>query len=148
MSTTRTRLFSGLTHFLSGLCLVHCLAMPFLIVALPSVSGFLQHDAEMIITFAVLPFSILGFIPTWWKHKNRFIATKFVAALVLFVLGNTVFHDVHGPDESTTTMVASMLTSAANPGVLLSLSGALLMAYAMYRNNRHVHVCHNPLHRH
>jgi hypothetical protein len=144
---TRPVFYSRLAQLLSGLCLLHCLAMPFVVVLLPGVSPFFGDAFEFWITLSVVPVAAIGFIPTWLSHRNGFIAFKFAAGLALLVLGGTIFHESH---ESVVHAAegTAILEAGFSARTLISLSGALLLGFTMFRNNRHVHTCHNPHHQH
>lgn len=139
--------FAHSAQILSGLCLIHCLATPFVVVLLPSFAHFFGDELELWITLAVVPIAFAGFIPTWLKHRNSFIGAKFVVGLSLLVIGGTYFHVSH-ETVAAAAVEASIFAGLLTSKMFFSLAGASLLAYTMYRNNKHVHICHNPHHAH
>lgn len=57
----------------SSICLVHCLAMPFVIGFLPLLGlQFLQgHFAHVVLAFFVLTFALFAIVPGFLKHRNN-----------------------------------------------------------------------------
>jgi hypothetical protein len=121
--------------------------MPFIILLLPTLSAFVGETVEMALIIAIIPVSLIGFIPTWLKHKNFRLFGIFVTGL-LFILMSQFFiahhHDVAlsavlSSGNDTVTFFARLATM---------IVGVSLLAYATYRNNKHTHVCSNPHHHH
>lgn len=137
MSNAVRSLFSRSSVVLSSVCLVHCLATPFIILALPSVSVFFSDTLELILIFSVVPLSLAAFVPTWWKHKNLKLSIQFGIGLVLVMISQLLFH------QHTTTDVALHV-----PGMMSMAIGAGILAWSIFKNNRHTHVCNVPGHVH
>ncbi len=100
----------------SFLCIVHCISLPILYV-FGLESMLLIVDQEwMEITILLLSFIIGGisFIAGFRKHHQHFVPVLFVAGYLLIVNGESVSH--------------SWLA------LILSISGALVIAYAHYHN--------------
>lgn len=72
----------------SSLCLVHCLAMPFVIGILPFIGmQFLEgHKAHVVLAGFVLSFALLAVVPGYLKHRRAdILATMLIGlGLVLF----------------------------------------------------------------
>lgn len=137
MSNAVRSLFSRSSVVLSSVCLVHCLATPFIILAVPSISVFFSDTLELILIISVVPLSLAAFMPTWWKHKNVKLAVLFGLGLALVMISQFLFHQ-H----------ASSVESAQIPGMLSMAFGAAILAWSIYKNNRHTHVCDVPGHVH
>lgn len=140
--------YSRAAQLLSGLCLIHCISMPLIIAIMPGLSALIHHDYEIWLTLSVVPIAIAGFLPTWNRHRNIPIGLSFAAGLLLMLAGSLFL--------SAGSTIQAHLTAASQANVLgsiplhtiFSVSGALLLSYTMFRNNRHVHTCNNPLHKH
>ncbi len=137
MSNAVRSLFSRSSVVLSSVCLVHCLATPFIILALPSMSVFFSDTLELILILSVVPLSLAAFMPTWWKHKNVKLAIQFGIGLALVMISQFLFH------QHTTSDVAVRF-----PGMMSMALGAGILAWSIYKNNRHTHVCNVPGHVH
>ncbi len=124
-------LLSRSSWFFSTLCIVHCLATPFLVLALPSLAGFFSETVEWLLVLLVVPVSAAAFVPTWLKHRNGRLLASFLVGLALILTSQTLFHAGHG-----FWRYAVMVT------------GTLVVAVTIYRNNRHTHVCAVPEHHH
>jgi hypothetical protein len=102
---------------LSGLCLLHCLALPFLLVSLPALSALTAGHlhAQMLIV------ALLGFR----RHGSRYVLTFGALGMLLLVVGGTLAHTYYGivADRSFT------------------VSGALVLAVTHYYNSRLVRHC-------
>jgi hypothetical protein len=122
--------------------------MPLIIALMPGLSALIHHDYEIWLTLSVVPIAIAGFLPTWNRHRNIPIGLSFAAGLLLMLAGSLFL--------SAGSTIQAHLTAASQANVLgsiplhtiFSVSGALLLSYTMFRNNRHVHTCNNPLHKH
>jgi uncharacterized membrane protein YeaQ/YmgE (transglycosylase-associated protein family) len=137
MSNTTRGILSRSSVFLSSVCLIHCMATPFLVLALPSFSVFFTDVVEWALILAVVPVSLAAFVPTWIKHKDRGLLVRFLAGLTFVLVSQLLFHQHHHSDVSLQW-----------PGMVSMAVGAFLMAWAIYRNNRHTHVCTVPGHVH
>jgi len=141
------RYTGNLSLFLSSLCLLHCLAMPILLISLPAISQFLPAEFELILILAMLPISLFGFIPTWLKHRDAKLAWMFAGGLTLILISQFGMAHAHG--HSAGQLIEDQVHLAsflAQTGVMLI--GVSLLALSVYRNNKHTHVCSNPHHNH
>jgi hypothetical protein len=70
---------------LSIVCLVHCLALPFVIVALPLVAGQMLHTSGFHIAMALmlLPVALLAVVPGLRMHGRISVAAAMAAGLSL-----------------------------------------------------------------
>jgi hypothetical membrane protein len=145
---TLFRRYSGnLSLFLSSLCLLHCLAMPIVLLLIPALSHILPPEFELVLILAMLPISLFGFVPTWIKHKDTRLGLMFVSGLTLILVSQ--FGMAHGHEHTATDLAANQVHMAsflAQTGIMLI--GVMLLAWSVYRNNKHTHVCSNPHHHH
>lgn len=100
----------------SVLCIIHCIALPvFLILGMDSMLMWVgQESSELILIGFSLVFGLLSAAGGYIRHKQHFIPVLFVAGFLLLVNGESVGH--------------------AWVSLYLSISGALLIAYAHVQN--------------
>jgi len=113
---TTTDFVEGTAVSASLLCLVHCTALPFLLLALPALAGaFFKSEAFHFAAAAlVVPAAVLAFLLGYRRHRALMPALLGAAGVVSIVLA--LF-----PDWSAVT--ASAITLA---GSLLLISGHLI----------------------
>jgi hypothetical protein len=100
-------------------------------------SVFFSDTLELILILSVVPLSLAAFVPTWWKHKNVKLALQFGLGLSLVMISQFLFH------QHTTTDLSVRI-----PGMLSMALGAGILAWSIYKNNWHTHVCDVPGHVH
>lgn len=76
MDNRETKLISALDYAgvaASSICLVHCLAMPFVIALLPVVAASLMESDwfHVVLAFTILVFCLMAFIPGYMRHHDR-----------------------------------------------------------------------------
>ncbi len=98
---------------LSGLCLVHCLALPVLLAALPFLGGFADSHWHLPMLAIALPVSIVAIVIGYRRHGNRAIVAGAAVAMGLLVLGATLGHAWLGPAADRALTVAGSLALAA-----------------------------------
>lgn len=100
----------------SVLCIVHCLAVPVLLVfGFDSALRFIEEEwIEWVIMGAALCIGLSSFITGYKEHKQHFILFLFLAGFFLIVVGDSVHH---------------AWTSAA-----ISVAGASIVVYAHFQN--------------
>ena len=115
---TSTEWLDGTAVALSALCLLHCLALPLVVGALPLLTPFVQGHLHAQMLVVVVPLSVvaigLGFI----RHRSTRVVMAAGAGLILLVVGATVAHSHLG-------IVADRA---------FTVSGALLLAVAHFFN--------------
>ena len=130
---------SRISIFLSSLCVLHCLATPFILIMLPALSAFFSETVELILVLSVIPLSLAGFFPTWQRHKNYRLLLFYITSIVLLIFSQLFLHvDHNGINESASYMF--WLKNAT------TFSGALLLGWVVFQNNRHTHYCTHPHH--
>lgn len=110
---------------LSGLCLVHCLALPLVIAVLPFLGQFSDDHLHVQMLILVIPVSVIALGLGFRRHRHKGVVVAGVAALILVTLGGTVAHNHYG-------LLADRL---------LTIVGSLALAFTHYRNfrlSRHV----------
>ena len=83
----------------SGLCAVHCLATPVLLIFLPvfSASFFNDESFHTAILWFILPTSLLALLLGCWRHKDRRVGLLCVFGLAVILVaarfGDELFGD-------------------------------------------------------
>lgn len=142
MTQNSSTIFSRLSIALSSLCILHCLSFPILIAALPAFSHFVSHTVEAALIISVLPLSALGFFPVWRKHKNYRYLLIYAGSLALMMTAHFAMPHVHLNHHTEAASLSFMM------GTSLSIVSAASLAWVIYKNRRHTHVCANPHHHH
>lgn len=114
--------------WLSVLCTIHCLAMPFLMTALPFLGeSFLSEKSEMYLIGASAILAIFLLIKDYRNHQNPLPLRLLVIALCFNFVG--------------------LFLSKGTYEILFNVTGALVMASAYYVNwNSHRRACHSHSH--
>jgi MFS superfamily sulfate permease-like transporter len=105
---------------LSGLCLVHCLALPFAIAALPFLGQFAEDHLHLQILIVVIPVSVIALALGFRRHRHLGIVMAGLASLIVITVGGTIAHLQYG-------IVADRA---------LTIAGSLSLAITHYRNFR------------
>lgn len=106
---------------LSGLCVIHCLVLPLLIVVLPSLAALPFNDEKfhLWMIFAVIPVSIFALFLGCKRHNNYQVLAFGVIGLVLLVAA---------------VMGEELLGEVGEKA--LTLVGAAFIAFGHFRNYR------------
>ncbi len=128
----KLRAHSHLLHktgmFLSILCLVHCLATPFVITALPFIAKeYISHTTEVVLIFSSLIIASFIFKRDFGIHHNY-------SPIILLLLGVSIqFLGIYGVSHKLETTFL--------------LIGSLFVATAYYKNWKlHRKTCNNHTH--
>ncbi|MCH8301208.1 MAG: MerC domain-containing protein [Proteobacteria bacterium] len=105
---------------LSGLCLVHCLLLPVIIVALPLLGQLNATHFHAQLLIVVIPVSLFAFTLGFRRHANQAIIAGGIAGISLLFIGGTVAHANFG-----------LLADS-----LLTMAGSIVLATSHYYNNR------------
>lgn len=119
-SSKTTSLLDNAAVALSGLCLLHCLALPMLIAVLPFLGQFGAGHFHIQMLIAVVPVSIIAFALGFRRHHSKSVVAWGGVGVLLLMVGGTIAHGSYG-------IVADRL---------LTICGALILAAAHYFNNR------------
>lgn len=100
---------------LSGLCLLHCLALPFLVGALPMLMPFTDsHLHAQMLVFAI-PLSAVAIGIGYARHGNPLVIAAAFVGLGLLVAGATVVHGSYGiVADRLFTVSGSIVLAAAH----------------------------------
>jgi hypothetical protein len=105
---------------LSGLCLLHCLALPIIVAGLPFLAGLGDEHFHAEMLWIVLPLSTLALALGYRRHRSLLVWQTGIPGMLLLVIGGTIAHSMYG-------VVADRA---------LTLLGALVLATAHYMNSR------------
>lgn len=106
---------------LSLVCVVHCLALPILLILLPPISGIFALNDEVFhqwLLYAVLPISLVALMMGYLHHRSYRVFIVGSVGLVLIILCATLGHDFLGETGE----------------VVLSVLGSVIIAYGHFRN--------------
>jgi hypothetical protein len=81
---------------LSGLCLLHCLALPFVVGALPILLPLAGGHLHVQMLLIAIPLSIVAIGTGFAGHRNVRVVLGAIAGLVLLGIGATIAHDSLG----------------------------------------------------
>ena len=101
---------------LSGLCLLHCLALPFLVGVLPLLMPFAESHLHAQMLYFAVPLSIIAVGIGYARHRSARVVVAAAAGLALLIVGATVAHGSLG-------VVAACSRSAAQSSSRLHTSG-------------------------
>jgi hypothetical protein len=123
----RAAVLDRIATVLSGLCLLHCLALPFLLAALPVVSEISGGHLHAQMLIIAIPVSVIALALGFRRHANNYVVASGMLGMLLLVIGATVAHSHYGPAADRAFTVA----------------GALVLAVAHYFNSRLARHCQN-----
>ena len=110
---------------LSGLCLLHCLALPFVIAVLPFLGQWRDDHFHLQMLIVVIPVSVIALGLGFRRHRHRGVVAAGIAALIVIIIGGTIAHDNYGLIvDRTLTIVGSF--------------GLAITHYRNFRLSRHV----------
>jgi hypothetical protein len=110
---------------LSGLCLLHCLALPLLILGTPFAAALASSHWHAPMLLIVVPVSVFAIVMGYRRHGNKPVPWFGALGLALLIVGGTVVHNWYG--------------DAADR--ILTVTGALVLAVVHWQNNRLVRHC-------
>jgi hypothetical protein len=114
--------------WLSVLCTIHCLAMPFLITVLPFLSGgFISEKSEIYLIGVSAILALFLLVKDYRNHQNSLPLRLLGIALCLNFVGLFLIKNSYE--------------------IFFNVTGALVMAYAYWANwNAHRKACHSHSH--
>lgn len=98
---------------LSGLCIVHCLALPVLLVAVPVIAEFASTHWHLPMLLFAVPVSVIAIVMGYQRHGNLAIVGWAALGLLLLITGGTLAHHYLGPAVDRSLTVAGSLVLAA-----------------------------------
>ncbi len=108
-----TEWLDGAAVGLSGLCLLHCLALPFFVGALPMLMPFSESHLHAQMLFVAVPLSAIAIGLGYARHRNTRVLLAAVAGMSLLVAGATVAHGSLGLVADRLFTVSGSLVLAA-----------------------------------
>jgi hypothetical protein len=136
-----------LSYIFSSICLVHCLTMPFIIILIPAFSHFMNETVELILILSIIPISLYAFVPTWVKHRNILLGSLFITGVSLIFFSQFGMAHLHALDSSQIFSNSDNTLKYLSRSVVM-ITGVIFVAFSVYKNNKHTHVCDNPHHHH
>ena len=97
---------------LSGLCLIHCLLLPFAVVLLPFLGQFSDDHFHLEMLVVVIPVSAVALYLGFRRHRHIGIVVAGIAGLALLTIGGTVAHSAYGLVADRTLTVLGSITLA------------------------------------
>ena len=119
----KTKQLDNISIYISGFCLIHCLAFPILSVSIPLYGFLTENHFHEILLFLIIPISSFALYRGFKNHKNRRIISAGITGGILVFLGATILH------------------SQANSSyeLIITAIGSVLLALAHFNNNRVSH---------
>ena len=105
---------------LSGLCMLHCLALPIVLIAAPVLQRYTGQHFHLQFLVFVVPVSLYALAVGYRRHRHVGILTTGLAGLTVLLIGATWVHHEFGLAADT----------------LVTVSGSLILATAHYCNSR------------
>ncbi len=87
-----TEWLDGAAIGLSGVCLLHCLALPFFAGALPMLMPFTESHLHAQVLYFAVPLSVVAIGIGYARHHDPHVVLAAVAGLGLLVVGATIAH--------------------------------------------------------
>jgi hypothetical protein len=124
-----SKYFDRVAIALSTICIVHCLAMPFVIAVLPVAAFAVGGDGHFhaLMLWFVVPTSVLGFALGLRVHRRADIVLLGAAAIVGLAVAALWGHDAWDPSIE----------------VLVNVAASVMLAAAHWRNFREVRRLHH-----
>jgi hypothetical protein len=114
---TLSRYFDRIAIALSTICIVHCIAMPFIVALLPLAAISFGGDAHFhqLMLWLVVPTSIVGFALGFRVHRRASIILAGAAAVALLTTAALWGHAAwNAPTEVAVSLIASILLATAH----------------------------------
>ncbi|MBX7114875.1 MAG: MerC domain-containing protein [Myxococcaceae bacterium] len=108
---------------LSLICIIHCLAAPFVLAAMPTLSHFMGGFHPVLLVF-VVGTALWAFIPGYKHHRRPSIIVAALVGVTLLTLATLLFE-------------GDVLMESA-----LTIPGAAVLMWAHWKNRRCVHDAH------
>lgn len=114
-TTKASSLLDSLAIALSGLCLVHCLALPVLIALFPLLSvNLVDHETfHQIILIAVVPTTAIALASGYRRHQRLLVAVLGISGVAALAFAAFALHAAHAHGMETWVTVAGGLILAS-----------------------------------
>ena len=103
---------------LSFMCVLHCIALPFILILLPTVTSLLALSDERFhlwLVFAVIPISVFAIVSGYLHHKFSIVLLISAIGLALLISAVMLEHDVLGEKgEIILTLLGSGLVACGH----------------------------------
>jgi len=97
---------------LSALCLVHCLALPLIVIGVPFLAQFAEGHLHLQMLVVVLPLSTLALGIGFRRHRDSRILSAGIVGMLLLIIGATVAHAQLGLIADRAFTICGSLTLA------------------------------------
>ncbi len=105
----------GAAELLSGLCLLHCLALPLFVAGLPLLSQFGDGHLHLEVLIVIVPLSIVALSLGYRRHGIMNVIWIGVGGLAILFFGATVVHDNFGEmADRVVTVTGSIVLAVAH----------------------------------
>jgi hypothetical protein len=118
--SAKRSLLDQLAVALSGLCLLHCLLLPFVVAVLPFLGQFSDDHLHAEMLIVVIPVSVVALALGYRRHRHTGVVVAGIAGIAVLTIGGTVAHSAYG-----------LLADRA-----LTVVGSITLAFTHYRNFR------------
>jgi len=119
-SSRRRVLLDKIAVGLSGLCLLHCLALPFVIAFVPFLGQLEDDHLHTELLIFVIPVSVVALTAGYRRHGQIGVLFWGAAGLAILTIGALVVHDLYG------------LTADR----VMTITGSMILAFTHYWNFR------------
>lgn len=119
-SSRQRALYDKIAVGLSGLCLLHCLLLPFLVALLPFLGQFDGDHLHAELLIFVIPVSVIALAVGYRRHGQISIIISGATGLIILIIGALVVHDLYG-------LIADRM---------MTVTGSFILAFTHYRNFR------------
>ena len=100
---------------LSGLCLIHCLALPVLFAAMPWVSQRLDDERiHLLFAAAAVPVAVISFVPAFLKHRKRHVLALGLSGALFLLLPVLLGSWIGEAAEHQSTILGGILLVAGH----------------------------------
>ena len=97
---------------LSALCLVHCLALPLIVVGVPFLAQYAETHLHYQVLVLIVPLSVFALAIGYRRHRNPRILAGGALGMLLLIIGATVAHTQLGLSADRIFTVAGSLVLA------------------------------------
>lgn len=119
-SSAHRALLDKIAVGLSGLCLLHCLLLPFVVAILPFLGQFDDDHLHKEMLLFVIPVSVVALAVGFRRHRRTSVVLFGAAGLLVLILGALVVHDYFG-----------LMADRA-----MTVIGSIVLAFTHYQNFR------------
>ncbi len=119
-SSRRRVLLDKIAVGLSGLCLLHCLLLPFIVAFLPFLGQLDNDHMHKELLLFVIPVSVIALTVGFRRHGQASVIFWGAFGLVILIVGALIVHDLYG-----------LMADRA-----MTVAGSFVLAFTHYRNFR------------